>query len=206
MIWLGHASVRLSSVNLLGRKVIYIDPYQISDNSPKADLILITHGHFDHFSPNDIKKLLKANTVVFAPSEINMSEIDCEPIIMKPGSSITSNDIGIKAVPAYNTDKEFHPKEEDLLGYIVDFEGTKYYHAGDSDFIPEMHGINTDVAFLPIGGTYTMNYKEACDAAKAISPKCVVPIHWGTLVGSKEDAENFKAECPVKVEILRKNS
>jgi|YelNatPaOPRAMG01_1025707.scaffolds.fasta_scaffold00270_5 L-ascorbate metabolism protein UlaG (beta-lactamase superfamily) len=194
--WLGHASIKIT-----GSKTIYVDPFQISGGEP-ADLILITHDHYDHCSPDDIKKIQAKHTVLVAPSSA-AKQLSGNVKTIKPGESITVEGIEIQAVPAYNLKAPFHPKEKGYVGYIFRLDGTSYYHPGDTDFIPEMKNIHVDVAFLPIGGKYTMNAEEASKAAEAIQPKLAIPIHWGSIVGSQKDAEKFRDLCQCKVEILQ---
>ena len=195
--WLGHASIKIT-----GKKVVYIDPYQIAGGE-KADIILITHDHYDHLSMEDIEKIRSNETVIVVPASASEA-IEGEVKTMNPGDRLNLEDVEIQAVPAYNIDKQFHPREASHVGYIVKIDGVAYYHAGDTDFIPEMDGIDADVAFLPVGGTYTMNAEEAARAAKALGIKIVVPIHWGAIVGSQTDAEQFGQMCDCDVRILPK--
>ncbi|MDJ0761416.1 MAG: MBL fold metallo-hydrolase [Myxococcota bacterium] len=182
---LGHDGTRIQSGDLS----IYIDPYQISSTA-KADIILITHGHFDHLSPDDIKKILKSDTAILCPP-------GCEPPApfetISAGETKTVKGIQIEAVPAYNVNKKFHPKAEGHVGYIVTVDGQRIYHAGDTDVIPEMSGIKCDVALLPVSGTYVMTAEEAVEAATIIRPKTAIPMHYdGGVVGSIEDAQTFE--------------
>jgi L-ascorbate metabolism protein UlaG (beta-lactamase superfamily) len=192
--WLGHAAVQIA-----GSKVVYVDPFRIQ-TSKTADLILITHDHHDHLSPDDIKKIQGPQTVIITP--VNVTGLSGIIKKIKPGDSLDVSGIRIRAVPAYNLNKPFHPKEKGNVGYVFTTDGVTYYHAGDTDFIPEMKGIQPDVAFLPVGGTYTMTPEEAAKAAEAIGPKIAVPIHWGSIVGSIKDAEDFKRLCVCPVKIL----
>lgn len=192
--WLGHASIKIT-----GEKVIYVDPYEIKGGE-KADLILITHGHSDHLSPDDIAKIRGEQTIFVLPASTKHN-LKGRVELMKPGDEITLAGVKIRAVPAYNTKKKFHPHEQGNVGYVFTAGGVTYYHAGDTDLIPEMEGIEADVAFLPVGGTYTMDAAEAGRAAALIKPKVAVPIHWGSIVGSAEDARLFqeKAGCEVRI-------
>jgi len=193
--WLGHASFKITD-----EEIIYIDPYQIKDKE-KADIILVTHDHFDHCSTEDIKKILKSDTFIVGPKKID--KILKERIkTISPGEKINIKGIEIEGVASYNIGKSFHPKGEENLGFIITIKNTKIYHAGDTDFIPEMKDIKADIALLPVGGTYTMDAKEAAKAANIIKPKIAIPMHWGSIVGSKEDAEEFKRLCNVEVKIL----
>ncbi|MBW2971364.1 MBL fold metallo-hydrolase [Candidatus Woesearchaeota archaeon] len=198
--WLGHASVRIT-----GNKVIYIDPFQLQGAQPGADLILITHGHYDHCSIADINKILKQDTVIFATPDCTSKLAKLEKNNLKlvePNKSYSLGNVKLETVCAYNPTKQFHPKLNDWVGYIVTANGTRIYHAGDTDLIPEMQQIKADVALLPVGGTYTMDAQEAAQAANTIKPKIAVPIHWGSIVGDKATAEKFKKLSKVEVRIL----
>jgi L-ascorbate metabolism protein UlaG (beta-lactamase superfamily) len=194
--WLGHACFKFT-----GSKAVYIDPYQI-EGGETADVILITHDHYDHLSMEDIEKVRGSKTVIVVPESASGS-IKGNVKTMKAGDRIEVEGIEIQAVPAYNIGKKFHPKEESHVGYVFRVDDVTYYHSGDSDLIPEMSDIKTDVAFLPVGGTYTMNAEEAARAAAAIGPKVAVPMHWGAIVGSREDAEKFEKLCDCDVRILK---
>jgi L-ascorbate metabolism protein UlaG (beta-lactamase superfamily) len=194
--WLGQSSVRIS-----GEKVVYIDPWKIR-KPEKADVVLVTHAHFDHLSPEDIDRVRGPETVVIAPP-------DCAEKLGKgarsilPGDTISVEGVTVEAVPAYNTNKDFHPPSNRWVGYVVTVGGKRIYHAGDTDFIPEMRNLrDIDVALLPVGGTYTMTAREAAEAANTVEPRVAVPFHYGAVVGSKSDAEKFKELCRVPAEIL----
>lgn len=197
--WYGHASIMIKS-----EKIIYFDPFELPGGTEKADIILITHDHYDHFSLEDIKKIQKENTIFISTPDV-VAKVKGDKREILPGKEIEVDGIKIKAVPAYNIGKRYHPKEKDWVGFIVEIEGVTVYHAGDTDFIPEMKNLGKiDIAFLPVGGTYTMNVKEAAQAANTISPAVAIPIHWGSIVGSERDAETFKNECKVNVKILQR--
>lgn len=200
IVWLGHASF------LIGNGVtLYIDPFDLPGDLPPADIILITHEHSDHFSPDDLARLVKPASVVVALEALR----DRLPKSVKhfrgvaPGDTIEVGDVTIAAVPAYNVEKRFHPKEKGWIGFVIEIAGRSIYHAGDTDLIPEMEGIDADVALLPVGGTYTMDASEAARAADLIRPKVAVPMHWGKIVGTEKDAEAFKAKSSVPVVILQ---
>ncbi len=193
--WLGHASFKISN-----SKIIYIDPWKIKNND-KADLILITHEHYDHFSLADIQKLIGDNTIIVAP-EYAAPKIIGNVKTIRPREKLNIKGIEIEAVRAYNINKKFHPIEKDYIGYIINLDNTKVYHSGDTDLIPEMRSIKTDIALLPVGGTYTMTAEEAANAANIINPKVAIPMHFGDIIGTREDAEKFKSLCKCKVEIL----
>lgn len=195
--WLGHACIKI-----VGEKVVYIDPYELMEGTP-ADIILITHGHYDHLSLADIEKIRGEHTVIVVPkASASGLEGRIEPI--RPGDEITVEGVPIRAVPSYNIGKRFHPKDADYVGYVFTLGGVTYYHAGDSDHIPEMKDIEADVVFLPVGGTYTMDAEGAAQAVKEIGAKAVVPIHWGSIVGQKKDAETLKSLCDCEVWILER--
>jgi len=195
--WLGHAGFKIKK-----DKVVYIDPYHI-DEIEEADLILITHEHYDHCSPDDIKKIIKEDTVIMGPKDA-VDKLSGNTMVIKPGDRKEFDDIIIDAVPAYNIGKKFHPKEKKGVGYVLNIGSKKIYHAGDTDLIPEMEKLAVDVALLPVGGEYTMNAEEAALAANKIKPKIAIPMHYGSIIGSKEDAEEFRKECECEVRILGK--
>jgi len=197
--WLGHASFLIEA-----EKTIYIDPYDLPRGMPKADIIFVTHGHRDHLSPEDIVRLLKPGTIVVT-SEAAQSLLpeEVEHITgVTPGTGIVVDGIKVEVVPAYNKKKDFHPKERGDVGFVIHLEGRTIYHAGDTDFIDEMKNITTDVALLPAGGKYTMDAAEAAEAANTIKPRVAIPMHWGKIVGSEEDARAFVAACKVPAVIL----
>jgi L-ascorbate metabolism protein UlaG (beta-lactamase superfamily) len=202
--WLGHASFMIED-----GKRIYIDPFNLAKGLPPADLVLITHDHSDHLSAQDLKKIVNSATIIvsIAAAKDELSKIGTFKAV-KPGDTLTVAGVHIQAVPAYNVDKQFHPKDKGYLGFIVHSGGRTIYHAGDTDVIPEMKQIKADVALLPAGGTYTMNAKEAAEAANLIKPKVAVPMHYGTslgggMLGSPADAETFRARAKVPVVIMK---
>ena len=188
LTWLGHASFMIA-----GEKVIYIDPWKLKGEqaSRAADIILVSHPHHDHYSQEDIDKLRGTGTVIVTVADVaKRAEGNVE--IVEPGDTIDVAGIGIEAPPAYNVDKDYHPKANGWVGFVVAMGGQRLYYAGDTDVIPEMKDVlNIDVALLPVGGTYTMNAREAADAAGLIKPRVAVPYHWGDIVGSSNDADLF---------------
>lgn len=185
-----------SSIKISGEKEIYIDPYKINENYNDADYIFCTHSHYDHFSMEDIEKVKNSNTKIIT---VKSSEEDAEKLvgkentlIVEPKKEYTIDNLKFKTLPAYNENKQFHQKENNWVGFIIEFEGIKYYIAGDTDDLEELHNIKCDIALIPIGGTYTMDYKEAANLANNISAKIVIPTHYGLIVGDKEDAIKFK--------------
>ena len=186
-----------SSIKFNKEKVIYFDPFKIDENYNDADIIMITHEHFDHYSEEDILKVKKEDTIIVVPESMkkNPLQLNFKPeniIGVGPNNSYSINGLKFETIPAYNTNKNFHPKSNNWVGYIIYLDGFKYYIAGDTDETEENRNLKVDVAFVPIGGTYTMNYKEAAKLVNEMKPKMVVPIHYGEIVGSKENAQNFK--------------
>lgn len=212
--WLGHSTFKIRAAG----KLIFIDPYQISAKE-KADMILITHSHYDHCSQQDIEKIAKDGTIVVCTadcqSKITRLSQKIRLELVEPGTDIATDTLKIRAVDAYNPNKKFHPKNEGWVGYIIQTDHTTIYHAGDTDNIKEMLNLtgygkkgNFFIALLPVGGTYTMNPEEAAEAASIIKPSLAIPIHYGSIVGSRSDAEKFVALCKekgIKAQILEKS-
>ncbi len=197
--WLGHASFRIQD----GATIIYIDPWKISAGAPKADVVLITHGHYDHFSPEDLAKIEKPGTVFVAPADVAAKLTGRKVLVATPGESLHAGALAVTAVPAYNMNKQFHPRSNNWVGYVVTLStGQRIYHSGDTDAIPEMKALKVDVAMMPCGGTYTMTAAEMAEAANGFKPAILIPMHWGDIVGSKADAETvakiFKGKTVIK--------
>lgn len=185
-----------SSIKINIEKVIYIDPFKIDKNYNDADIIFITHDHYDHYSEEDIDKIKKENTIIIVPEQLltkllNKGFKKDHIITVKPKKQYIVEGIKFETIPAYNINKEFHPKENKWIGYIIELNGIKYYIAGDTDITEENKKVRCDVAFVPVGGTYTMNFKEASSLVNKIKPKMAIPIHYGSIVGTKQDAINF---------------
>jgi len=183
-----------SSLKFEREKVIYIDPFQIRGEPHDADLIFCTHDHFDHLSVPDIMKIIKPSTVIVTTKSSTkmFKKVDVKEVIgVEPNREYEAGGIGFETVPSYNVDKKFHKRKENFLGYIIILDGYRYYAAGDSDYIPEMNTIKADVVFLPVGGTYTCTAETAAQAANAIKPQIAVPIHFGSIIGTRTDAEAF---------------
>lgn len=185
-----------SGIKINKEKVIYIDPYNIDNTYNDADIIFITHDHYDHYSEEDINKIKKDNTIIIVSRNMHekILKYGCKEnniILVEPDKKYTVEKINFETIPAYNINKEFHPKENNWVGYIIEIEDIKYYIAGDTDIVDENRKVRCDVAFVPIGGTFTMDFKEAAMLIKEIKPKIAVPIHYGSLVGTKQDALEF---------------
>ena len=205
--WLGHAAFRLTNAN---GKVVYVDPYDIKAAAP-ADIILITHEHYDHCSSADVHKIIKDKTVIVttAAAQDKLRLINAQFLLVVPGKSYSIDGVKIEAVPAYNVNKfrspgvAYHPEKDNKVGFIITINGVRIYHAGDTDLIPglEANVKNIDIAMLPVCGTYVMSAEEAAEAVKKIKPKIAIPMHYGSIVGTKEDAYRFEklAKCEVKI-------
>lgn len=199
--WLGHSGFLIKN-----SKTIYVDPYNIKEQDDKADIILITHGHYDHCSLEDLRKVAKEGTRIFvtadSQSKITRFEIPVKIEIVEPGQEIDLGEIKISTMPAYNIDKHFHPKDEGWIGYIIKMNDVIIYHSGDTDIIPEMQKLTghkqpgkTFISLLPVGGRFTMSADEAFEAAKIIKPSLAIPMHWGSIIGSEQDAKEFVDLC-----------
>jgi L-ascorbate metabolism protein UlaG (beta-lactamase superfamily) len=211
--WLGHSGFQIKN-----SRVIYIDPYNIKDKSEPADIILITHSHYDHCSFADLEKIIQEGTRIIAPADCQSTiakfKISVKIELIEPGQELDFNDIKISAFPSYNIDKHFHSKTEGWVGYVIKIGDVIIYHSGDTDIIPEMQKLTgykqqgkEFIALLPVGGRFTMNAEEAAEAAGIIKPTLAIPMHWGTLVGTEADAQEFVELCSdegIKAEILEK--
>lgn len=188
--WLGHDSFRLE-----GPPVIYFDPWKLRGRQPVADLVLVSHEHHDHCSPEDVKKVSGPDTVVVAAAKA--AEQLPGARVVRPGDRLTVAGVEIEAVRAYNVNKfrspgvPFHPKEAEHVGFVVTVGGVRVYHTGDTDQIPEMADLACDVALLPVSGTYVMTVEEAAEAARTLQPQIVVPMHYGSGIGTADDGQRF---------------
>lgn len=186
-----------SSIKFEKGEVLYFDPYKINKNYNDADVIFITHSHYDHFSEEDILKVKKEDTKIVITEDLYDRSTELgfgkeNILVVKPNEEYMVNNIKVKTIPAYNISKNFHPKANNWVGYIITLDNVVYYIAGDTDITEENRKVKCDVAFVPIGGTYTMTAEEAAKLVNEINPKIAVPIHYGLIVGSKEDEEIFK--------------
>lgn len=199
-----------SSIKFNKGLIIYFDPFKINENYNDADIIFITHSHYDHYSEEDISKVIKDNTTIVVPKDLEDMVLQFgfakeHIIVVSPNEEYSVLGINFKTIPAYNTNKNFHPKSNEWVGYIVNLDQTTYYIAGDTDITEENRQVKCDVAFVPIGGTYTMTYSEAAELINEIKPQIAVPIHYGLIVGNKEDANNFanlvdkEIECKILI-------
>ena len=184
-----------SSIRITGSKTIYIDPFRIKKDYKDADYIFCTHSHYDHFSKEDIEKLLKADTIIITVQDAREDAIvlvkEDKVLVVEPDKDYNINGLNFKTTYSYNINKNFHPKENEWVGYIIDLDNVKYYIAGDTDNIPEIQDVHCDVALLPVGGTYTMTVEESAQLANSIDAKFVIPTHYGEIVGEKADGEKF---------------
>ena len=200
-----HSSIRFNK-----GLIIYFDPFKINKDYHDADIIFITHSHYDHYSEEDISKVIKDNTTIVVPKDLEDMVLQFgfakeHIIVLSPNEEYSVLGINFKTIPAYNANKNFHPKSNEWVGYIVNLDQTTYYIAGDTDITEENRQVKCDVAFVPIGGTYTMTYSEAAELINEIKPQIAVPIHYGLIVGNKEDANNFanlvdkEIECKILI-------
>jgi L-ascorbate metabolism protein UlaG (beta-lactamase superfamily) len=201
--WLGHDSFRLD-----GDVTLFIDPYKLPAEQPRADVVLVTHEHFDHLSLDDLQQIAGPDTVIVGPASVTAQVDGHETVTVAAGDRLEVRGVPLQVVAAYNLDKfrspgqPYHPREAGYVGYVVTFDGVRYYHAGDTDAVPEMATVQCDVALLPVGGTFTMTWQEAAAACDVIDAAAAVPMHYGEVVGDARDAEDFRDHCRLPVTIL----
>ena len=195
--WLGHASFKICHEDT----VIYIDPWKLKESPGDATLVFVSHSHHDHYSPGDIAKVSGPDTKLIASADVVAKEKAGEAIM--PGLMIELEGVRVRGVAAYNPNKQFHPKANNWVGFLIEIGSKQIYYAGDTDLTEQIKNLKDiiDVALLPVGGIYTMNAEEAAEATKYIKPALAIPYHWGDIIGSQEDAEKFAAlaECEVKI-------
>lgn len=200
-----------NSIRLTKSLKIYIDPYKIDKNYNDADYVFCTHEHYDHFSPEDIKKVINENSVIVTVPSTKEEALKLQPnenkiITVKPNEEYKFNNFEFYTVVSYNKNKLFHQKEKQWVGYVITIDDIIYFITGDTDNIEELEVVKCDIIFIPVGGTYTCNSEEAADLVNKIKPKIAIPTHYNCIVGNKQDAENFKnlVDKPIKVELLIK--
>lgn len=199
-----------SSIRIRGSKTLYFDPWQIDEERLDADYVFITHEHYDHFSPEDIRKVIKADGYLVIPESMSgmTGDITTIPenhiVTVRPGEKREIARLMVEVYPAYNQGKPFHNKRSGWVGYLITMDAEKYYVSGDTDEIPEIRNIKCDVAFLPIGGKYTMDASEAAHLIKSLHPRVVIPTHYGSVVGSPVDGDFFQGLLPrdIRCELL----
>ena len=200
--FLGHAGFRIE-----GSRIIYIDPFRLKEQQPlQADLVLITHPHYDHLSPVDIKKVLRQNakTQLVLPRSVDEDKnLPAQIYHLQPGEELELDGVKIRGIPAYNITTKFHQKESNWLGYLFTLDDVIFYHTGDTELVPEMEKVKADVVFVPVGGTYTFDAQSAAEFVSMINPRIAIPMHYGTIVGSLNDALQFKRYATCYVEILQ---
>lgn len=194
--WLGHDTFMIT-----GTRTIYTDPFQLKGGLPKADIILITHEHRDHCAPDDIAKIAGDSTIIVAPADCVEKTGRKNIKSLEPGEAASIDGVEVQAVRAYNTNKKFHPRQMNWVGYVFRADGITCYLAGDTDRIEEMKAITCDVALLPVSGTYVMTADEAAEAALDIKLKVAVPMHYASIVGDEDDARRFASLLKGKVEV-----
>jgi L-ascorbate metabolism protein UlaG (beta-lactamase superfamily) len=194
--WFRGSSVRIRRMGV----EIHVDPLGVDEDS-EADVVLLTHPHYDNFSEDDIARVRGEKTVLIAPSSMKKQLVDADHF-MRPGDMLQLDRFDVLAVPAHNLEKKFHTPEHGWLGYVFTVGDTTYYHAGDTDFLPSMLDIRCDVAFLPVGGHYTMGVAEAARAGEACGAETIIPIHWGEPHGTMQDIDHLRALFPRKVHVL----
>ncbi len=195
-----QSSIRIDA----GTLIIRVDPFGINEAVHDADIIFITHEHFDHFSPDDIVKVRKPGTVFAAPVSMGKKLTGmgiASPVLMKPGDTADIRGTAVSAVAAYNAMKPFHPKGNGWLGYVITAGGKRIYAAGDTDAVAEAKAVRCDIALVPVGGTYTMNYKEAAALVNLIQPEAAIPIHYGSIVGSRKDGDKFAELVDSRIQV-----
>ena len=197
-----HSSIRIRTES----GSIYIDPFHMDEETHDAAFILITHDHYDHFSPEDIRKAAREDTVMVVPENMKKkageaADLVAETVTVSPGHSYTVKGLSLETIPAYNVLKPFHPKSAGWVGYILNLDGKRIYIAGDTDITDENKKVSCDIALVPVGGTYTMDAKKAAKLVNLIRPEIAVPMHYGDIVGDPKDAEIFKKNVDPAIKV-----
>ena len=199
-----HSSIKIEDRG----RVVYIDPFQMGDEPHDADFIMITHDHYDHFSQEDIRKVVGAGTVLIIPDKMNteisdIADLFRKVITVKPGVYKEVDGLELQTVPAYNLFKPFHPKSAGWVGYLLRIDGKRIYIAGDTDATKEAKAVKADIVLVPVGGTYTMDTKKAAELVNMIRPEVAIPVHYGNVVGNPGDGELFAqmVNPPTRVEL-----
>lgn len=192
-----------ASIKLTGSKIIYFDSYLLEEENHDADIIFITHDHYDHYDENSISKAMNENTMLVVPTSLKEKALKLTKniLVVEPNKTYKVDDILFETIPAYNQEAPFHPKEKEYVGYNVTIDNTKYYVMGDTDRTKEADNVKTDICFVPIGGTYTMNVEQAINYINNIKPKKVVPIHYGSIVGDVALGTEFKNKIDKEIEV-----
>lgn len=197
-----------SSIKITLDKIIYFDPYKIENDKHDADIIFITHNHYDHMDKESIEKIKNKNTIIIAPKTMKevIKDIKVKDyIFLNPNEELNIDNLNIKTIPAYNINKTFHPRENNWLSYIITFNNISYYIAGDTDKTIEAENVKCDMALIPIGGHFTMNVNEATELIKIINPKIVIPIHYGSIIGNIDDGKKLKNNLSsTNIEVIEK--
>jgi L-ascorbate metabolism protein UlaG (beta-lactamase superfamily) len=196
--WFGHASFRIEYEGI----VVYIDPWKIPVADHDADVVLVSHSHYDHCSRPDVDKVSKDDTLVVAPAD-TIAKLKLSNAVT-PQERLTVKEIVIEPVAMYNIDKVFHPRGHNWFGAVITIGGRRIYYAGDTDLVPEMSDLkDVDLCLFPVGGTYTLNAAEAARACQAVGCAAAIPYHWGDIIGSEDDAREFERLAPCKVHVLQ---
>lgn len=197
-----------AAIKIEDSKIIYFDPFQISEELHDATYIFITHDHYDHYDEKSIRNVINENTTLIVPLCLKEKAqmITNKILVVEPSKTYKLTDISFETIPAYNLAKPFHPQENGYVGYLVTSDNTTYYIMGDTDVVKEITKIKTDICFVPIGGTYTMDVDEAIAYINSLNPKKVIPIHYGSIVGDITLGNKFKEKINqnIEVEILIK--